>query len=429
MAVDFDAIVVGAGCAGSVAAYLLATKGKSVLLVERGEDAGSKNMTGGRLYAHALREVLPHFEDEAPLERKITTERISLVTQDEGTTVSFSSPRLGEAACSSYAVLRGPFDRWLASQAEEAGAECVFGVTVEDVLWEGDRVIGIVAGEDDLTAEVVIIADGANSLLTEKAKLASRPQPHQIAVGVKETVALPESVINDRFCSVDGEGSAWLFAGAATQGHVGGGFLYTNRDSVSIGLVATLSDLCASTVPIYQMMEDFKAHPVVAPLLRGGSLVEYSGHLIPEGGLAMVPELCRDGCLVAGDAAMLCINLGYQVRGMDYAIASGRIAAETAVEALDAGDTSANSLSAYQSKLAESFVLKDMRAHRDFPAFMEGTPRIFKGYPEMVADIMRNMFAVDGSPVKPMKHIVMDPVKRMGVLTLLKDVRKGMRAL
>ncbi|OUO89779.1 FAD-dependent oxidoreductase [Gordonibacter sp. An230] len=429
MAADFDAIVVGAGCAGSVAAYVLAAKGKSVLLVERGEDAGSKNMTGGRLYAHALREVLPHFEDNAPLERKITTERISLITQDECTTVSFASPRLGEAACDSYAVLRGPFDRWLASQAEDAGAECVFGIAVEDVLWDEDRIAGIVAGGDALTAEVVIIADGVNSLLTEKAKLASRPRPHQIAVGVKETIALSERVISDRFCAADGEGSAWLFAGAATQGHVGGGFLYTNRDSISIGLVATLSDLCTSAVPIYQMMEDFKAHPSIAPLLRGGSLAEYSGHLIPEGGLAMVPELCRDGCLVAGDAAMLCINLGYQVRGMDYAIASGRIAAEVAAEALDAGDTSANRLSAYKLKLSESFVLKDMQAHRDFPAFMEGTPRIFKGYPEMAADIMRGMFAVDGSPVRPMKRIAMEPVKRMGVLTLLKDVRRGMRAL
>lgn len=429
MAADFDAIVVGAGCAGSIAAYVLANEGKSVLLVERGEDAGSKNMTGGRLYTHALREVFPRFEDEAPLERKITSESISFITDDENTTASFSSPRLGDAACSSYAVLRGPFDRWLASKAEGAGAECVFGIAVEDLVWDNDRIVGIVAGEDAITAEVVILADGVNSLLTERAKLASRPRPHQLAVGVKETIALPERVVGDRFRVSDGEGAAWLFAGAATQGHVGGGFLYTNHESISIGLVATLSDLCTSSVPVYQMMEDFKAHPAIAPLLRDGTLLEYSGHLIPEGGLAMVPKLFRDGCLVAGDAAMLCINLGYQVRGMDYAIASGRLAAQTALEALDADDVSAERLSTYRARLTESFVLKDMQAYSDFPAFMEETPRMFKGYPEMAADIMRGLFTVDGSPVQPMKRAVMEPVKRVGMLALLKDARRGMKAL
>ena len=426
---DFDAIVVGAGCAGSVAASVLAHAGKSVLLVERGEDAGSKNMTGGRLYAHSLRAVFPDFEDDAPLERTITTERISFVTQDESTTLAFASPQLGSTETRSYSVLRGPFDQWLAGRAEQAGAECVYGIAVEDVVWDGERVAGIEAGGDAITADVVILADGVNSLLSEKAKLAVRPSPHQVAVGVKETIALPSQVIDDRFQAADGEGSAWLFAGAATRGHVGGGFLYTNRESVSIGLVATLSDLCTSSVPIYQMMEDFKQHPTVAPLLSGGKLVEYSGHLIPEGGYAMVPDLYRDGCLVAGDAAMLCINLGYQVRGMDYAIASGRIAAETALEALDAGDTSASRLASYQDRLASSFVLKDLQAYRNFPAFMEGTPRMFAGYPEMAADIMRGLFAVDGSPVESVKNKVMGPVKRMGLLTLLKDARRGMKAL
>lgn len=426
---DFDAIVVGAGCAGSVAAAVLAQEGKSVLLVERGEDAGAKNMTGGRLYAHALRAVFPDFEDDAPLERAITNERITFMTDDESTTLSFCSPRLAGAATVSYAVLRGPFDQWLAGRAEQAGAECVYGIAVEDFVWEGERVAGIQAGDDAITADVVIVADGANSLLAEKAKLATRPLPHQIAVGVKETIALPEQVISDRFQAVEGEGAAWLFAGAATHGHVGGGFIYTNRASVSIGLVATLSDLCTSSVPVYQMMEDFKQHPTVAPLIRDGALVEYSGHLIPEGGYDMVPTLYRDGCLVTGDAAMLCINLGYQVRGMDYAIAAGRIAAEAAIEALDAGDTSAARLASYRAKLEDSFVLKDLQAYRRFPAFMEGTPRMFSGYPEMAADIMRGMFSVDGAPVRSVKSTVMGPVKRMGMLSLLKDVRKGMKAL
>ena len=108
------------------------------------------------------------------------------------------------------------------------------------------------------------------------------------------------------------------------------------------------------------MLEDFKNHPAVAPVLAGGRTVEYSGHLIPEGGFDMVPQMCCDGCLLTGDAAMLCINLGYQVRGMDYAIAAGRMAAEAALEALDAGDVSAARLATYRAKLEDSFVLKDL---------------------------------------------------------------------
>ena len=426
---DFDARVVGAGCAGSVAACVLAREGKSVLMIERGGDAGSKNMTGGRVYTHSLRPVFPDFEQEAPLERKIVRERISLITEDENTTVEFGSERLGSAEVSSYSVLRAPFDRWLASKAEEAGAECIFGITVEDLVWDGERIAGVRAGDDEITAEVTILADGVNSLLSEKAKLAKRPSPHQLAVSAKEVIELPEQVIDDRFQTNPGQGAAWLFAGAATHGHVGGGFLYTNRTSISIGLVATLSDLCTSSVPVYQMLDDFKNHPMIAPVLKGGKTVEYSGHLIPEGGYNMIPDLYRDGCLLTGDAAMLCINLGYQVRGMDYAVAAGELAARAAIEALDANDTSAAKLASYRTKLENSFILKDLKAYRNFPSFMEETTRIFNGYPTMAADILRSMFTVDGAPVQPLKAKVMGPVKNVGVLNMLKDVRKGAKAL
>lgn len=426
---DFDVVVVGAGCAGSVAACVMAREGKSVLLIERGSDAGSKNLTGGRIYTHSLRRIFPDFEDEAPLERSITKEKISLITSCENTTVEFSSPQLGRPENSSYSVLRAPFDRWLASKAEEAGAECIFGIAVEDLVWEGDRIIGVRAGEDEITAEVTLLADGVNSLLAEKARLATRPKPSQLAVGVKETIELSEESINNRFQVESDEGAAWLFAGAATQGHVGGGFLYTNRSTVSIGLVATLSDLCTASVPIYQMMEDFKQHPAIRPLIKGGKLVEYGGHLIPEGGYRMIPTLYADGCLVAGDAAMLCVNIGYQVRGMDYAVASGEIAAQTILDALTANDTSSQQLSFYRSRLEDSFVLKDMHAYRDFPAFMEGTTRIFDGYPEMAADVMKSLFVVDGTPARPLRKKVMAPIKNLGIGTILNDVRKGIKAL
>ncbi|WP_165047060.1 MULTISPECIES: FAD-dependent oxidoreductase [unclassified Adlercreutzia] len=426
---DFDAIVVGAGCAGSVAAVKLARAGKSVLLIDRAGEPGSKNMTGGRIYAHALAKVLPDFADEAPLERKITRERVSFLTDADNTTLEFASPSLGLPENASYAVLRAPFDAWLADQAEQAGAECVFGITVEDLVMDGGRVCGVRAGDDEITAEVTILADGANSLLSERAGLAKRPLPHQMAVSAKEVIELPEGVISDRFQVPEGEGCAWLFVGAATQGHAGGGFLYTNRTSVSIGVVATLSDLCGSSTPVYKMLDAFKEHPAVAPVLAGGKLVEYSAHMVPEGGLAMVPKLACDGCLLAGDAAMLCVNLGYQVRGMDYAMASGAAAAQAAVAAIDAGDTSEQGLAGYREALEDCFVLQDLRDHAGLPAFLEQTPRLYGEYPAMAAEVMRGMFAVDGSPVGRLRDKVRPAVRRVGLRNILKDVRRGVKAL
>lgn len=429
---DFDAIVVGAGLAGSVAAYELAKAGKEVLMVERGNFAGAKNMTGGRLYAHSLKKVFPDFEKEAPLERKICHERISLMTGDSNFTVDFSSDAMEGESQASYSVLRGPFDQWLASKAEDAGAEAIYGIPVESLIRdESGKVCGIKAGEDEITAEVVILCDGVNSLLAQEAVVYSKPPASQIAVGVKEVFELDEQTIDDRLLCNPGEGAAWLFAGDATHGVFGGGFMYTNRTSISLGVVAGI-EACASTsnaTPVYQMLEDLKKHPAVAPLIKGAKVVEHSGHMVPEGGINIMPPLIGDGVMLAGDSAMMCINLGYMVRGMDYAIAAGQMAGQQAVKALDAGDTSKAGLQGYVDALEQSFVLKDLRQYKDEPAFMENFDRMFNGYPVMVRDIMNSMFVVDGSPVTPMKQNVMPIVKRMGIMNILKDVRGAMKAL
>ena len=429
---DFDAIVVGAGLAGSVAAYELAKAGKEVLMVERGNFAGAKNMTGGRLYAHSLKKVFPDFEKEAPLERKICHERISLMTCDSNFTIDFSSDAMEDESQASYSVLRGPFDQWLASKAEDAGAEAIYGIPVESLIRdESGKVCGIKAGEDEITAEVVILCDGVNSLLAQEAVVYSKPPASQIAVGVKEVFELDEQTIDDRLLCNPGEGAAWLFAGDATHGVFGGGFMYTNRTSISLGVVAGI-EACASSAnatPVYQMLEDLKNHPAVAPLIKGAKVVEHSGHMVPEGGINIRPPLIGDGVMLAGDSAMMCINLGYMVRGMDYAIAAGQMAGQQAVKALDAGDTSKAGLQGYVDALEQSFVLKDLRQYKDEPAFMENFDRMFNGYPVMVRDIMNSMFVVDGSPVTPMKQNVMPIVKRMGIMNILKDVRGAMKAL
>ena len=427
---DFDVIVVGAGCAGSVAAYVAASAGKSVLMVERGNYAGAKNMTGGRIYSHSLKEVFPDFEQEAPLERKITHERIALMDHESAMTIDFTSPELAVEGADSYSVLRGPFDQWLAEKAEEAGVEAIYGIPVEELIKdESGRVIGVRAGEDEITGQVVILCEGTNSMLAERCLGNPRPKPNQMAVGIKETFELPASVIEDRFLTPEGEGAAMLFVGDCTNGHVGGGFMYANKESISLGLVATISTTAEQDMPVYQMMKNFKNHPMVAPMIRGAKMVEHSGHMVPEGGYNMIPRYIFDGCLLAGETAGFCMNLGYQVRGMDFAVASGRMAAEAACEAIDAGDTSAAGLASYKTKLEDSFVIKDLQTFQAWPATMEHWDRMFTEYPTMVREIFNGLFAVDGKPQQHLAKRMMPIIKKRGLFSLFKEIRKAVKAL
>lgn len=427
---DFDVIVVGAGCAGSVAAYVAASAGKSVLMVERGNYAGAKNMTGGRIYSHSLKEVFPDFEQEAPLERKITHERIALMDHESAMTIDFTSPELAREGADSYSVLRGPFDQWLAEKAEEAGVEAIYGIPVEELIKdESGRVIGVRAGEDEITGQVVILCEGTNSMLAERCLGNPRPKPNQMAVGIKETFELPASVIEDRFLTPEGEGAAMLFVGDCTNGHVGGGFMYANKESISLGLVATISTTAEQDMPVYQMMENFKNHPMVAPMIRGAKMVEHSGHMVPEGGYNMIPRYIFDGCLLAGETAGFCMNLGYQVRGMDFAVASGRMAAEAACEAIDKGDTSAAGLASYKTKLEDSFVIKDLQTFQAWPATMEHWDRMFTEYPTMVREIFNGLFAVDGKPQQHLAKRMMPIIKKRGLFSLFKEIRKAVKAL
>lgn len=434
---DFDIIVVGAGCAGATAAYVAAKLGKSVLVVERGESPGVKNMTGGRIYAHSLRSLFADFEGDHfdldadnPFERKVTHERICLLDSDSAMTIDYTSDKLGETANDSYVVLATKLDQWLCDKAEAEGAEMIFGIPVEELIKDGAGcVIGVRAGEDEITGQVVILAEGQNSLLAERCLGHARPKTNEMAVGIKEVFELPAKEIEARFLCQPGEGAAQLWVGDCTHGNVGGGFMYTNKDSISLGLVATIKELSESDTTIYQCLEDFKAHPAIAPIIEGAEMVEHSGHMVSEGGANMVPQLAHDGVLVAGDAAMLCMNLGYQVRGMDLAISSGRYAAEAACAAIDSQDTSVEGLRGYRMLMEDSYVLSDLNTFKQWPATMEGWEHMFTDYPKMVGEIFDSIFVVDGTPAKPLAKRIVPIVKKRGVFKLFGEVRKAVKAL
>lgn len=396
----FDVIIVGGGVAGLAASIVLAENDLEVLLVERGDYCGAKNVTGGRLYGHSLEKIIPNFADEAPIERKVVKEKISMMSEKSSLDIGYSSKELGkDKDSSSYVVLHSKFDQYLAEKAEEAGVAIITGVLVERLLLEDGKVVGIDATGEEMYADAVIIADGVNSLLSQQIGIKKELEPNQVAVGAKEVIELSEEIINERFNLESGEGMSWLSCGDPTMGGFGGGFIYTNKDSVSIGVVATLSDIGYSNTKLTDLLERFKEHDSVAPFIKGGKTIEYSAHLVPEEGIHMVPQIYGDGFLVVGDAAGFCINLGYTVRGMDFAIESGRLAALAILRAKEKEDFSKESLSVYQDLVNDSFIMKDLMTFKAFPTILSRR-EIFNDLPEIINDVAGRAFTVNGGDSK-----------------------------
>ncbi|EKJ8217315.1 FAD-dependent oxidoreductase FixC [Citrobacter sedlakii] len=423
----FDAIIVGAGLAGSVAALVLAREGAQVLVIERGNSAGAKNVTGGRIYAHSLERIIPGFAQQAPVERVITHEKLSFMTERGAMTVDYLNAESASPAEVSYSVLRSRFDGWLMDQAEAAGAQLIAGIRVDNVVQRDGKVVGVEADGEIIEGNVVILADGVNSLLAEKLGMAKRVDAAHVAVGVKELIELPKAVIEDRFQLQGNEGAACLFAGSPTDGLMGGGFLYTNESTLSLGLVCGLHHLQEAKKSVPQMLEDFKQHPAVAPLIAGGKLVEYAAHVVPEAGMNMQPELVGDGVLIAGDAAGMCLNLGFTIRGMDLAVAAGEAAAKAVLSARLRNDFSRQGLATYRQYL-EDGPLRDMRMYQRLPALLDN-PRMFTRYPEMAVGIARDLFTVDGSAPVPLRKKILRHAKNVGFINLMKDGLKGVTAL
>jgi electron transfer flavoprotein-quinone oxidoreductase len=418
----FDAIVVGAGPAGSACGYTLAKAGLNTLVVERGKFPGAKNMWGGAYYGPFLYELFPNFWEEAPVERYIKRRKFSFLTEDSTLSVDFTTKKFDESPYNGFSVLRAKFDRWLASKAEQAGAIVASGLQGDDLLWEGSKVSGIKAGGDDLSADVVVACDGVNSILVEKAGLRGDLSPKDMKQGVKEVIQLPREVIEQRFNLKGKEGIAWESLGTFTKGIPGGAFIYTNEDSLSIGVVVQLNALAEKSVKANDLLEEFKQHPEVASFLKDGKMVEYSAHLIPVSGKAMMPTLYGNGILVAGDAAAMTLATGLALEGANFAIASGAAAAETIIEAKKTGDFSKTTLSRYQTRLEQSFVLKDLETFKKAPHFLEN-PRLYEKYPEFVCDMAEKIFTNDGKPrEKTIKLLKQAMDGRISFLQIIRDL-------
>ncbi|MDR1159939.1 MAG: FAD-dependent oxidoreductase [Syntrophomonadaceae bacterium] len=398
----FDVIVVGAGLSGLAAAYTIAKEGLEVLVLERGEYPGAKNVTGGRLYLNPIRNMFADLLAEAPFERYIANEDVCIMDEDRSVSVRYSGSELAERPYSSYSILRSNFDKWLGRKCERQGAMLVTKSRADEIIMDNGRVIGVRTGGEELLADIVIAADGVLSFTAQKAGLRQPFQAANFAVGCKEVIEMPRERLEAIFNLEEDEGLARLYMGAVTKGKFGGGFLYTNKESVSLGLVVGIEGLTAEMprLEIHKIMEDFKQRPEVAKLIKNGESVEYSAHVIPEGGVKSMGKLYGAGILVAGDAAGFSMNIGITVRGMEYALASGYYAAQAAIRAKKNEDYSEDSLAFYKKLLDDSFVMKDFNSFKESLSILEN-PRLFTYYPHLLGNIMKDLYAVpDGAKAK-----------------------------
>jgi len=425
---DFEVIVVGGGLSGLSAAYCLAKEGVSVLVIERGDYSGAKNVTGGRLYLNPIRDLLPVNWDQAPLERCVIKESICLMGEDSSVTIELSSQKFGQKPYHSFTILRAKFDRWLAEKTKEAGGMVITKIKVDDLILDGGKVRGIIAGEDKIQAKVVLAADGVMSLVAQKAGLKNRLSPADFAVGIKEVIELPAQTIEQRFNLNENEGMAKVFAGAITKGMFGGGFLYTNKNSISLGLVVKINDLIKKRpqIEVLQVFEDFKQRPEIQNVIDGGDMVEYSAHVIPEAGFNGISRLYSDGILVAGDAAGFTLNHGLTVRGMDFAIASGVLAAKAIVAAKNKNDFSSRYLAEYENLLKDSFVFKDLNNFKHVPDFLDNS-RLMTLYPQTVCDILEKMMYFGDCPKEKLSKTAIREITNKIGINMFKDGCKTLR--
>jgi electron transfer flavoprotein-quinone oxidoreductase len=413
-----DVVIVGAGLSGLACAYKLAEKDMQVIVVERGDFPGSKNVTGGRLYTMPIKEMVGDMLEGAPFERKIVRERWSLLGEGNSIGIDLTSERFRKEE-HSFSILRATFDRWLADKLMEKGVFVIPKYRVDDLLWEDGKVVaGVKAGQEEIPAHVVVAADGVLSFMGEKAGLKPRMAARNYAVGIKEIIELPEEKINDRFNVEPGEGVAHLFLGDVTKGLFGGGFLYTNRESVSLGVVVGIKALMESNQKLeaHTLMDMFKERYELRTLIGDGRLSEYSAHVIPEGGYGGISKLYGNGIILTGDAAGFALNMGVTVRGMEFAIASGIVAAETIIQAKEADDFSEKSLARYEARLKETFVMKDLQTCKDMPEFLDNES-FFAFYPKCFPDLVEKVMWFDQGPKTRLGKTLWDNLKSSGMLS------------
>jgi len=427
----FDVIVVGAGPAGLAAAKACAEEGLDTIVIERGTAPGTKNVMGGVLYTQPTARAFPDFWKEAPVERCVVHQEVWALTADSAVRIGYRSHRFCGTPPTAFTVFRVRLDKHFAQKVEEAGALIICETKAEEVLRDGGKVVGVRVGREqgEVYAPIVILAEGVNARLALALGMQTKLQPRDVATIVKEVIALDRKVIEDRFQLTGDQGATIEMYGDSTMGKLGAAFLYTNRDTLSLGVGLVLAEKARTKLTPHDLMQRLKEHPLIAPLIAGGRTAEYLSHLIPEGGYRRIPKLFADGVMIAGDAAMLVNSLHRE--GANHAFLSGRLAGETAVEAHRAGDFSARMLSRYRERLwHDAPTLRDLRKYRNASRFIETHPAALTVYPEIASAALYEMLTVGGATKREMQwRVIRHAIAKRGFWGLIRDAIAGGRSM
>lgn len=422
----FDVIIVGAGPAGCSTAIRLMQKDPSlnVALIDRGKPIGSKNISGGVIWGQNLATIIPKWWEKAPIERKIIQKRVGFLTRNESFAVELSFPEWAQDPPNAVSVLLSKFVNWLAKVAENHGANVFEGITVDNLSTNSDgRFNGIIQAGDIFEANVIVIADGANSRLTLSSGIRKEMEKKHYGLGVKEVLRLPEETINERFNLEPMTGMASEYViGSLPGGIRAGGLLYTNKDTLSIGTVSQINTMNNPEFPPLNILESFKKHPFIHKMIKDSSLAEYSAHWVPEGGIQMLPKLYDSNVLIVGDAAGFVISNGIVIQGINYAISSGISAADTILQAQKINDFSKKTLKNYEQLLKANFILKDMKTFKKIHKITQN-PRLYAQYPELLVGIFKNMLTEQNQAKNHLLKLFRDQRKKQGVgwIRLLRD--------
>lgn len=419
-----EVIIVGAGPAGVSAAMVLAKAGKKVLLVERGDNAGDKNMFGGTIYAKQTAEIFPSFWQDAPIERNISSQKIFMLTDYDST--QFEYKYSSKASYKAFSVNRSKWDRWCVNQVQNAGAYYAPKTLVKELLVEDGKVVGIQTEYEKFYSDIVIIADGVNSLLAKQIGLRNDFKDYDVTVNVKEVIKLPVQTLEDRFNINADEGCACKIIGGALKDMFALGFMYTNQNTVSIGFGVGLDELKKRKITPYEILEELKEHPTIARLLKGGEVVEYSAHMIPEGSIDSIPKVYDNRVMVVGDAAGFVNNV--HMEGTNLAMLSGKLAAETAIFAIEKGDFSASTLSLYYKKLKNSIIVKDLTTHKNTVKFLKKhISTITDLYPQLACEFFELLTVADQIPKRAKYRAFLAKLLKTGCIT--KSIPLGLFAM
>ena len=383
-------IVVGAGPAGSACAFALAQKGIETVLFERGRVPGEKNVSSFVLYTSELKRLIPQFRKDLPVERTIVrTDQVQLEPNDAKALTSYNYRWINDPLA--FTTFRRKFDAWFAKKAVDEGVQLINGMKVTDLIKDGEQVIGVRVGAEELYADVVVGADGFHSIVGETSGLVQAWKPERCFLAVKEVLDLPSETINERFQVADGIGcEQGIYCYHMNDLDVFSATLYTNADSISLAVFARLDELQEKHIKLHEQMEMLKQHPYVDNLIKGATLREYQAHLLPDGGRVHPKRLYGNGVLLCGEAGG--VTATETGMGIPTCLLSGMMAAETIGDAVKKKDFSKHSLKNYLNYL-DSTALLDMvhksrresdyyasAARSDGPREMEAAADVYNRY-------------------------------------------------